>query len=341
MARLSSWFLRSSATLLLLAVAGSAVAADAPISEKARQHFRAGVNFLRDPDGARYEEAYNEFKAAYADSPSWKILGNLGICAMKLERDGEAIDAFSTYLLEGGAEIDAGERAQFERDLATLKAGVVRLNITAEPPGVMLTDVRIAATGRITNAYGPVTGELGIGVRAGRHEITARLPGYKDAAWVFDAASGSTHAHAFKLEKEATAAPGPGPAPGPGASPGGGDRGVVMERPVPAAVWIGVAATGLFAVGAGVTGVMAMGKRSEFQDSNDGSDPTRAEELKSSGQTLNLVADILFGGAVVAGGVTAVLYFGRPEVPRAADAGLRFSPVVGRHGAGLGLSGQF
>ena len=109
--------------LVVLATAGPAIAADVPISEDARAHFTAGVNLLQDPDGARYEEAYREFKAAYSASPSWKILGNLGISAMKLERDGEAIDAYKKYLSEGGKQVDADERAQFQRDLATLEAG--------------------------------------------------------------------------------------------------------------------------------------------------------------------------------------------------------------------------
>ena len=89
--------------------ASPARAADVKISDNARKHFNAGVALLRDPDGARYEEAYGEFKVAYEASPSWKILGNLGIAAMKLERDGEAIDAFSRYLAEGKKDIDAGE----------------------------------------------------------------------------------------------------------------------------------------------------------------------------------------------------------------------------------------
>jgi len=52
--------------------AGSALAADVKITDEARKHFNAGVALLRDPDGARYEEAYREFKVAYAASPSWK-----------------------------------------------------------------------------------------------------------------------------------------------------------------------------------------------------------------------------------------------------------------------------
>jgi hypothetical protein len=90
---------------------------------------------MQDPDGARYEEAYREFKTAYASSPSWKILGNLGICAMKLERDGEAIEAFDKYLTQGGADVDGAERGQFERDLQTLRTGVVMVTLQSVPTG--------------------------------------------------------------------------------------------------------------------------------------------------------------------------------------------------------------
>src|SRR4051812_18719060 len=75
--------------------------AQVQITPEARARFSAGVNLLKDPEAPRYEEAYREFKAAYAASPSYKILGNLGLCAMKLERDEEAIDAYERYLKEG------------------------------------------------------------------------------------------------------------------------------------------------------------------------------------------------------------------------------------------------
>src|SRR5436189_1139190 len=105
---------------VLLGLAMPVGAAEVVISDEARAHFSAGVNLLQDPDGARYEEAYREFKAAYATSPSWKILGNLGLSAMKLERDGEAIEAYRKYLTDGGNQVDTDERAQFTRDLSTL-----------------------------------------------------------------------------------------------------------------------------------------------------------------------------------------------------------------------------
>lgn len=130
-----------------------------------------------------------------------------------------------------------------------------------------------------------------------------------------------------------TASTTPNPVPPPSTGP--------TERPVPTGAYIGLATTGALAVGAAVTGVLALGKHSDYDSANDGSDPTRADDLKSSGQTLSLVSDIFTGGAVVAAGVTAYLYFTRPEVPASQNARLRFSPAVGRNGAALSLTGQF
>src|SRR5258706_16405608 len=55
-------------------------------SPEAREQFNVGVSLLQDPDGANYEEAFKAFLRAYTATPSWKILGNLGLSALKIER---------------------------------------------------------------------------------------------------------------------------------------------------------------------------------------------------------------------------------------------------------------
>lgn len=324
----SAWFLAAPAF------------ADVQITEAARQHFKAGVNFMQDPDGARYEEAYREFTAAYAASPSWKILGNLGIAAMKLERDGEAIDAMERYLNEGGKELPADEREQFERDLSTLKASVVRVTLTSVPPGAVVTDERIPVQGAtVTNRYTLESGQLQLGIRTGHHRMVARLEGYQDAVWEFDASPGADQTHAFelKLPEQAAAAPASTAPTEPAVDTG--PR--AMERPVPTSVYIGLAATGAFTVGATVTGIMALGKNSELDDKN-GVDQGAAQDAYDSTKTLNLVTDIFIAGAVVSAAVTTYLYLDRPEVPAGQDSG-RFLvvPAVGRDVALVSMSGSF
>src|SRR5580658_8283091 len=128
---------------------------DVAITPEARARFSAGVNLLKDPDGPRYEEAYREFKAAYASSPSYKILGNLGLCAMKLERDAEAIQAYEKYIALG-KDLDPAEIAQVKTDLQTLKEGVVYVSVASDPPGAKVVDTRLPVRGdKITNIYGP------------------------------------------------------------------------------------------------------------------------------------------------------------------------------------------
>jgi len=110
--------------------------------QNARLHFVAGVNLLRDPAKPRYEEAYREFKTAYALSPAAQILGNLGLCAMMLERDSEAIQAYEDYL-KGMLEVAPSEKEQIECDLQTLKLGLVRVAFTSNVPETTIIDKRV------------------------------------------------------------------------------------------------------------------------------------------------------------------------------------------------------
>lgn len=334
---------RRSVSVLLglgVALASLDVRADVPISDSARKHFAAGVAYLQDPDGARYEDAYREFKAAYADSPSWKILGNIGLTAMKLERDGEAVEAYREYLRQGGKDIDADERAQVQRDYETLGAGLVSLTLDSAPPGASVADERIPVRGdRVLNQYGSLNGPLKIGIRAGHHRITAALAGYADQVWDFDAKPGEVLAHTFQMQSAAAAVaatPAPSEAPLTPIAPVAPPH---SSRPIPTGVFVGAAVTGALAVGGAITGVLALSKHSDFEKANDGTDPAHARDLRDSGKTLNLVTDVLLGGAVVGAVVTSVLYFGRPSVETSTTRVVY--PVANTHGGGLYFSSQF
>ena len=88
-------------------------------------------------------------------------------------------------------------------------------------------------------------------------------------------------------------------------------------------------------------GAMALGKNSEYEDANDGTDPEKARELKDSGQTLNLITDVCLGAAVVSAGVTAVLYLSRPTAPGQESTTLRLTPVISPRGGNVALKGSF
>jgi hypothetical protein len=265
--------------------------ADVPaagISEEAKRHFAAGVALLQDPEGEKVEEAYREFKTAYDISGSPKILGNMGFCAMRLERDGEAIEAYTRYLREV-PDIEPDERAQIVRDVQTLSVGVARLTIEVNKPGARVVDVRIPVRGeRVTNTYGPVTDKLDIGVRPGHHQITVKLADHEDAVWEVDAFAASRDRRAFVLRERAVAHP----------------IGAPVERSSShVGPWIVMGIGGAMIVGGAVTGIVALGKTGDIADRCPLDVCPRNFDLeteRSSAKTFVRATDVLLiGGALV------------------------------------------
>lgn len=334
--------------VVALAAAPAAAQGDAPPSpapeapaqpsatkEEARKHFEAGVALLQDPEGQRVEEAYREFKRAFELSQSPKVLGNMGFCAMKLERDGEAIDAYTRYLREV-PDIEEAERAQIVRDLQTLQVGVARVTIKADKPGVQLVDVRVPVKGpRVTNTYGPVDGSTTIGIRPGHHIVTARAQGFEDATWEFDAFAGGTADHAFALAPVKVAPPPPQGGVGP-VSP--------APEPPPSKTlpWVVTGVGAAMLLTGGVTGALALGKTKDIEKSCPNDLCPAGFDLdgeRSSARTLVTLTDVLLiGGAIVtAGGVTWLLLSGSGDKETPARAG-RVIPSGGC--SALGCSGN-
>jgi hypothetical protein len=297
--------------------------ADVPISDNARLHFKAGVNLLQDPSGARYEDAYREFKTAYADSPSPRILGNMGLCAMKLERDGEAIQAYEGYLA-GVPDMSPDEKRQTQTDLGTLKAGAAHIALKIEPATATVVDVRVPVHGgNVTNVYAAAQGALGLTVRPGHHAITVKAEGFSPQTFELEATPGAKLERAVTLEKPKVAGPVSEPeAPVP----------TVKTRPIPTYVYLAGGASVALALGGVVSGSLALKQNSDFKAANNGTDPKKAADIRSTGQALNALTDVLFATALVGAGITTYLYVARPvvEVPSGAPpkTGLRNLPAV-------------
>jgi hypothetical protein len=151
---------------LLVATADAAEPEVTPTPE-AKAHFKAGVKYLRSKSN---DEAYREFKAAYDSTPSWKVLGNLGIAADRLERDGEAIDALQEYIDKGSDEMDATEEVQVRRDLERLHRGIATVTLEM-PERHWVIDTRDGPNGSVVNRYGPFKRNAELRVRSGQHEF--------------------------------------------------------------------------------------------------------------------------------------------------------------------------
>jgi tetratricopeptide (TPR) repeat protein len=340
----------------LFVVTTAFAADDVTITPRAREHFNAGVAYLEDPAGAKYEEAYREFHIAFAESPTYRILTNIGLCALNLERDGEAIDAYERFLAKATPkDIPTDKRKLMERDITMLKASLVRLTIAASPTTLLLTDERLPVKGNtVTNRYEVTNGKIELGIHPGHHRITASAAGHEPQTWEFEASSATTHEHRFELEpsaeKAARTVGSDAPKPVANASADVAATPQTKEKKDLTWVYVGAAATGIFAVGATVMGFVEMNKKDDYEALNEsGNNPDKASDMRDKVKRYALLTDIGIGAAVLSAGATAILYFTASSASqeprkdaRAKDImRLRLEPSLGPTQAGLSFSGQF
>ncbi len=318
------------------------------ISDAARHQFSIGVGLLDDPAGPRYQEAYEAFHRAYADSPTAKILSNIGLCAMMLERDGEAIESFGRYLAEV-AGIDPRERSKLEQDLKTLGARVAHIELQISPAKSTVTDQRTPLSGDlISNRYHVTEGTLHLGIHAGVHRIEVTAEDHELSVWEIEIEPGKGQERTITLKKKGgeppppsppTTAPPPTPPPTSPPDPIGADSGGISTGAV-----VGLVVTGALAIGAGVVGGLALNTKADYESYETGGNREDAEAARSTGEALNIVTDVLIGSAVLSAGVTTVLLIiGSGDDPPEATAAGRFRivPTVGRHGVGAVLEASF
>lgn len=320
--------------LLSVVLMSGMVRADAPVSEKARALFRDGVAHLKAPDGPDYAEAYEDFKAAYADSPSSKILGNLGLCATKLERDGEAMAFYQRYLDEAGAKSPA-ERKAIQKDLEELKKRVAYVTLVVEPGVATVTDRRLPASGEpVINSYVVEDGRIELGLRSGSHRITIEAPSREPEVLELDLGPGAREEREVILSSTTrdTSEASPAVAPDPDTEAddtSDGGSGLMTG------VWIGVGLTGALAIGTGVVGGMAASNFGKYEDAVAAGDDAEAADLEDKGKTLNLVGDILLG-ATIAGAATTGVLLTLALIEDDDEEGVAVRPIVGPGYVGVG-----
>lgn len=261
---------------------------------EARRQFDAGVALLDDPDGAKYEEAYRAFKKVYELIKSPKVLGNIGFCAMQLERDGEAIDAYQAYLKEV-PDIEPRERLQIQRDLQTLKTTAATVTVIAkeQPQKLVLVDRRSQTRGAaVENEYTFEGTEITVRIRAGRHSLQLRrADGYLSKPVETTIEPGGTVSHTLEFPPPPTK-----------------EAPVVLVQPSFAGP-IALGIVGVAALGTGIaTAVVARSKTNEIESNcqNDICPSTYdLEGNRSSAKSFATIADVslIGGGVLVAGAI--------------------------------------
>jgi hypothetical protein len=337
----------------LLLFTASPARAEEKISEEAKGYFKNGVELIQQSP-PNYQDAYYQFKLAYEKSHSWKVLGNLGLCAFKLERDGEALQAYSDYLKGGGKNIDPEERKAMERDSLLITGNTSVLNLSSDVDDATLLDAR-AGSSVPPQTYKFAGGTLGIRLRGGTHTLTASTPDGKQQRWDVTITPGQTLEHRFEFTATAAPAvvaappvavapaPAPAPTPPPAADQGSSKQGGSSLRTVG---FITAGVGGAAIIGGIVTGIMAKSASSRATDQcQDKVCPTKAESDFDSASSLATVTNVLFigGGVLAATGVTLVIVGGKGggDSKAASAPRLELAPSVAANSAGFFARGAF
>lgn len=281
---------------------------------EAKEHMEAGAAFYNDPSGHKCEEAIREFSKAYELSGSKKALRAMGVCALELERDGDAIGYYEKYL--ANKDIDASDRAQIESDLKALKAAVAHVTFRTDRPNTQITAVRTPSQGLpITNHYTVPLDGLTIGIHPGQYKFTASAESATDINWQTEIQNGGDYNKLLEFQKgkpvtsEGDLTPPKPVAPVPEGKP---------ERPIPVTVWI---FGGLTVAAGGATiglGVTALQKKKDFNAQNGKASKAVLDSLRSKVTTFNAVTDVMLGVTVASAAATTIFALTRPSVNKAA-----------------------
>lgn len=331
----------------------SASAADEKISPEARAYFRNGVELLQS-EPPNYQDAYYQFKLAFEKSQSWKVLGNLGLCAVKLERDGEALTFYDEYLRRGGKQINKDEREAIERDMLLIKGNGATLELTSKAGSLKLQDSR-SGSSAAAQTHEMTDGKKSLFVRAGAHKITATASDGRTLVWEASIEPGSNSSHDFDFDAPAVAATAPA-ASAPASSGPLSPAPIAPERPAQrssALTTVGfvAAGVGVAALGGGiVTGLMAKSKEKSAQGKCDAATrnctpESGAEALFDEADTLAKTSTVLFigGGVLAAGGIALVIvgYGSSSSGEQHAARQLQLVPVITGNSGGLFATGTF
>jgi hypothetical protein len=194
------------AVVMLLALLNPALAhASEDAREAARRHYERGLALT---NAADYGGALSEFRQAYAKSPNFAVLYNVGQAEAVLGHPVEAIAALSRYLKDGGAEVPEPRRTEVEAQIRQLQAKLAELTVATDQVGAIVRiDGKEIGT---TPLYEPVR------LAAGRH-VVALIAGARTETSTVDLAEGERRTLSLSVPEapadKATVVASPAPPP--------------------------------------------------------------------------------------------------------------------------------
>ncbi|MBN2803934.1 MAG: hypothetical protein JXR91_12650 [Deltaproteobacteria bacterium] len=133
--------------------------------KEAKAAFDKGSEFF---ENQQYNDAAIQFKTAYNFKPSWKLFYNIGQCEALLKRYGLALEAFESYISDGGDDIAIERQEEILSEIKKLRNLVGSFDVDGAEDG---TDIFIDDIKRGTT---PLTASIMISAGI-EHTITAKI----------------------------------------------------------------------------------------------------------------------------------------------------------------------
>jgi tetratricopeptide (TPR) repeat protein len=329
---------RRAVCVVVALVISSPAVAGAEDKDKAREliasgdkHLSRGDKFMERGKKAEAQESFlaalADYNAAFAAFNSPKIYFAIALAEKRLGRYIQALHHFE-QLLEELEEVPENLRNEVERHVNEVKQNLGVIFFRVEPDGAAIAiDGELIGTSPLNRPHYVVPGE---------HEYTITKDGYRTLSDNVEVEAGDVAEDKLalqRLEQTITDTDTESPLP---------DRPVEARPPSDTQLYVGLGVTGGLAIGATITGLLALSKHNTFED--DTADPATRDDAQSSGKTLALVTDAMIIGALAAGTYTAFYYFTVYKKGKSgADekASVSVIPAVTPTAAGLAIGGRF
>lgn len=258
----------------------------APDLEKARVHFGQGVQFYNAGD---YKLSLLEFRRSYELSKNYRILYNIGQVNQQLGNYTNALLALEQYLRDGGGELGEERKVEATASIQVLRTRVAHIRILSNvaAPEVLVDGFPVQA--KDSNAD--------IVLDPGDHRVDLRKPGYQNGGTVISLAAGDVNKVRVDLVRVPSA--------------------IRVAAPLAAApsrrnstwMWVGWSTTAATAMGAGITGILAVMQANELANLRNSSSSTQAQrdEVGTRARAFSIASDVLTGTAVAAGSLSLYL----------------------------------
>lgn len=305
---------------------------ETPEQLEAREHYSNGKALY---DEQKFEEALQEFEAAYAIKSHPTVLKSIAECQVQLGDLKAGIDTLKKYV----DSPEAADKESVEARIAEIENMPLKVSITSQPEGAA-----ISVAGTEISQVTPATIELA----QGEYIVTLSAEGYSPVSRSIAVKIDGTNALSIDFAAEAAAAE---PAADDAiVDPFANDPTVddyqdpaatqeaeaEDDGGLPNAFWATVAVAGVGLVSGTVFGTMALGDEKDYEEN-----PSQAK--KDAGERDAIISDVSFGvaGAAAIVGTVILVTSLKKNKEKSNAATFRVLPTVGREQLGMSAGVSF